>query len=106
MKFKFKNSLTALDFINSRPKVEQKRLIGEVRLMAIANIGTKITYEEILALPFESFVKGYSQFKEQYKETAFKKIEKTPGKKKPGIQFVKEAEFGRKGKEIEFSKVS
>lgn len=89
----FKDDLIGLDFINSRPEEERAKMIGEIRLIAIALKNPKLTYEDLIALQINDFLEIYLRYKKKY---SFNQV-KTPEKKK-GFQFVKESD-------IEFSKV-
>ena len=88
---KFKENLVGLDFINSRPKTERPKLIAEMRLMAIAMTDPKLEYEEIIALPLNTFLEYLLSYREKYKKM-YEKIAVNKGEK-PGLQFAKEEDY-------------
>ncbi len=91
--FEFKAELTALDYINSRPKKEKKKLIEEIRLIAVSIIQPRLTYEEILSLElsvFNNLLQQYSKkLGKEKREKITGVINKQPGSINKGYNFTK-----------------
>lgn len=73
----FKTELTALDYINSRPKEEKEKLIEEIRLIAVTIIKPRLTYEEILGLELSQFNELLRRYMEKVGKKLHDKINQT-----------------------------
>lgn len=72
----FKTELTALDYINSRPKKEKEMIIEEVRLIAVSIIRPRLTYEEILGLELSQFNELLQKYMNKIGKILHEKINK------------------------------
>ena len=104
----FKEELIGLDFINSRPELERPRLIAEIRLMAVVMTNPKMEYEDIIALPLDTFLTYLLSYRKAYK-SIYERIASNT-EQKSGFQFAKEEDYvktaeGKASEGIRFSSV-